>query len=80
MDRTGKPLHSTYTSYTVLVEAPDIILENLTIRNTAGRVGQAVALNVQGDRFVCRNCILLGQPGYPVRRRRRLPGSTTKTA
>ena len=59
-DRTGKPLHSTYTSYTVLVEAPDIILENLTIRNTAGRVGQAVALNVQGDRFVCRNCVLLG--------------------
>ena len=59
-DRTGKPVHSTYTSYTVLVEAPDIILENLTIRNTAGRVGQAVALNVQGDRFVCRNCILLG--------------------
>lgn len=60
VDRTGKPLHSTYTSYTVLVEAPDILLENLTIRNTAGRVGQAVALNVQGDRFVCRNCILSG--------------------
>ena len=60
IDRTGKSLHSTYTSYTVLVEAPDIILENLTIRNTAGRVGQAVALNVQGDRFVCRNCALLG--------------------
>ena len=60
VDRTGKPLHSTYTSYTVLVEAPDIILENLTIRNTAGRVGQAVALNVQADRFVCRNCILSG--------------------
>jgi pectinesterase len=60
LDRTGKTQHSTYTSYTVLVEAQDIILENLTIRNTAGRVGQAVALNVQGDRFVCRNCALLG--------------------
>ncbi|GHB61643.1 pectinesterase family protein [Persicitalea jodogahamensis] len=59
-DRTGKPVHSTYTSYTVLVEAPDIILENLTIRNSAGRVGQAVALNVQADRFVCRNCALIG--------------------
>ncbi len=60
VDRFGKTVHSTYTSYTVLVEAPDVILENLTIRNSAGRVGQAVALNVQADRFVCRNCALLG--------------------
>ncbi|MBO0947089.1 pectinesterase family protein [Fibrella forsythiae] len=59
-DATGKDKFSTYTSYVVLVDAPDIILENLTIRNTAGRVGQAVALHVEGDRFVCRNCILLG--------------------
>jgi pectinesterase len=59
-DWTGKDKYSTYTSYTVLVDAPDIILENLTIRNTAGRVGQAVALHVEGDRFVCRNCALLG--------------------
>ncbi|QHW00026.1 pectinesterase family protein [Spirosoma endbachense] len=59
-DWTGKDKYSTYTSYTVLVDAPDIILENLTIRNTAGRVGQAVALHVEGDRFVCKNCILSG--------------------
>lgn len=59
-DATGKTQFSTYTSYTVLVDAPDIILENLTIENTAGRVGQAVALHVEGDRFVCRNCILKG--------------------
>ncbi|PQA57033.1 pectinesterase family protein [Siphonobacter curvatus] len=59
-DATGKDKFSTYTSYTVLVDAPDIILENLTIRNTAGRVGQAVALHVEGDRFICRNCVLLG--------------------
>lgn len=59
-DATGKDKFSTYTSYTVLVDAPDIILENLTIRNTAGRVGQAVALHVEGDRFVCKNCALLG--------------------
>lgn len=59
-DGTGKDKYSTYTSYTVLVDAPDVILENLTIRNTAGRVGQAVALHVEGDRFVCKNCILLG--------------------
>ncbi|QMW01395.1 pectinesterase family protein [Spirosoma foliorum] len=59
-DWTGKDKYSTYTSYVVLVDAPDIILENLTIRNTAGRVGQAVALHVEGDRFVCKNCVLLG--------------------
>ena len=59
-DWTGNSKYSTYTSYVVLVDAPDIILENLTIRNTAGRVGQAVALHVEGDRFVCKNCILLG--------------------
>ncbi|GAB3986168.1 pectinesterase family protein [Spirosoma daeguense] len=59
-DWTGNSKFSTYTSYVVLVDAPDIILENLTIRNTAGRVGQAVALHVEGDRFVCKNCALLG--------------------
>lgn len=59
-DATGKDKYSTYTSYTVLVDAPDTIIESLTIENTAGRVGQAVALHVEGDRFVCRNCNLKG--------------------
>jgi pectinesterase len=59
-DGTGNDKFSTYTSYTVRVDAPDVILENVTIRNTAGRVGQAVALHVEGDRFVCKNCSLLG--------------------
>ena len=59
-DGTGSDKYSTYTSHTVRVDAPDIILENLTIRNTAGRIGQAVALHVEGDRFVCKNCVLLG--------------------
>ncbi|GAB2530756.1 pectinesterase family protein [Spirosoma aerophilum] len=59
-DWTGKDQYSTYTSYTVFVDAPDTKLENLTIRNTSGRVGQAVALHVDGDRFICKNCILLG--------------------
>lgn len=59
-DATGKDKFSTYTSYTVLVDAPNTIIENLSIENAAGRVGQAVALHVEGDRFVCRNCILKG--------------------
>jgi pectinesterase len=49
----------TYTSYTVLVEGNDCRIENLTIRNTAGRVGQAVALHVEGDRFVAKDCTLI---------------------
>lgn len=49
----------TYTSYTVLVEGNDCSIENITIKNTAGRVGQAVALHVEGDRFVAKNCSLL---------------------
>lgn len=59
-DRFGQDNFSTYTSYTVLVSANDFTAENLTIENTAGRVGQAVALQVEGDRSVIRNCRLLG--------------------
>lgn len=59
-DFTGKDKYSTYTSYTVLVQGNDFTAENLTIRNTAGRVGQAVALHVEGDRCIIRNCNLLG--------------------
>lgn len=50
----------TFTSFTVLVQGNDCRIENLTIRNTAGRVGQGVALHVEGDRFVAKNCTLLG--------------------
>jgi pectinesterase len=59
-DASGKDKFSTYTSYTVLVQGNDFVAENLTIENTAGRVGQAVALHVEGDRCVIRNCRLLG--------------------
>jgi pectinesterase len=56
----GKDKYSTYTSYTVLVQADDFTAEKLTIENAAGRVGQAVALHVEGDRALVRNCRLLG--------------------
>lgn len=59
-DFTGNNKYSTYTSYTVLVQGNDCSLENLTIENTAGRVGQAVALMVEADRFIARNCNVLG--------------------
>lgn len=51
---------STFSSYTVLVQGNDFSAENLTIQNTAGRVGQAVALHIEGDRGIIKNCKLLG--------------------
>lgn len=59
-DAFGKDKFTTYTSYTLLVQGNDFSAENLTIQNTAGRVGQAVALHVEGDRVVIKNCKLLG--------------------
>lgn len=51
---------NTYNSYTLLVQADDVLLENLTIENDAGPVGQAVALHLAGDRIQVRHCRLLG--------------------
>ncbi|MES2775129.1 MAG: pectinesterase family protein [Bacteroidota bacterium] len=56
----NKQKFTTFTTYTMYVAGNDVTIENLTIRNTAGRVGQAVALHVDGDRFVIKNCNLLG--------------------
>lgn len=56
----NKERFSTFNSYTLRVQGNDISIENLTIQNAAGRVGQAVALHVDGDRFLIKNCNLLG--------------------
>lgn len=56
----GQSNIGTFTSYTLKVAGDNIQLENLTIENAAGRVGQAVALHVEGDYFVAKNCRLLG--------------------
>src|SRR5690606_11498346 len=60
IDATGDKNYSTYTSYSLLVAASDCSLEDLTIQNTAGRVGQAVALHTEGDRIAIRRCRILG--------------------
>lgn len=52
--------NSTFYTYTLLVQANDFRLENITVENTAGAVGQAVALHVEGDRCVFHNCRFLG--------------------
>ncbi len=51
---------STFTSYTLLVQGDDIKIENLTIKNSSCGEGQAVALHVEGDRFIAKNCNILG--------------------
>lgn len=60
VDAYGKKHLTTYNSYTVLVQGNDFRAEGLTIQNAAGRVGQAVALHVEADRVVIKNCRLLG--------------------
>ena len=47
-------------SYSTLIEAADFVAENLTFENSAGDVGQAVALRTTGDRAAFRNCRFLG--------------------
>jgi len=59
-DYSGKGNLNTFTSYTVLVQGNDFRAENLTIENAAGPgVAQAVALHVEADRCVFRNCRLI---------------------
>lgn len=60
IDVTGDTKFSTYTSYTLLVQGNDCSLENLTVENTAGKVGQAVTLHTEGDRVSIKNCSILG--------------------
>ena len=59
-DPYGNSKFGTFTSATVLVQGDDFRAENLTIQNTAGRVGQAVALHIEGDRAIVNNCRILG--------------------
>lgn len=54
----------TFRSYSVFVDGRDVTLKNLTVANTSGdenQVGQAIALYVDGDRFLCEDCRLLGR-------------------
>ncbi|MGQ7947006.1 pectate lyase [Flavobacterium sp. WC2509] len=52
--------NSTFYTYTVLVEGDDFFCKNLTIKNTSGPIGQAVALNVNANRALFTNCAFLG--------------------
>jgi pectinesterase len=55
----GKPI-GTFRTPTVQIDADDFTAENITFENSAGPIGQALALRVDGDRVVFRNCRFLG--------------------
>lgn len=55
----GKPI-GTFRTPTVQIDGDGMIWENLTLANSAGPVGQALALRADGDRLVFRNCRFLG--------------------
>jgi pectinesterase len=55
----GRPI-GTFATPTVTIDGDGMIWESLTIANTAGPVGQALALRADGDRLVFRRCRFLG--------------------
>ncbi|PWB24353.1 pectin esterase [Flavobacterium sp. HTF] len=52
--------NSTFYTYTVLVEGDDFSMSNLTIKNTSGDKGQAIALSIVANRVQVSNCIISG--------------------
>ena len=50
----------TFKTFTMKISGNDIVMENLTVENSAAELGQAVALFVEGDRITFRNCRFLG--------------------
>lgn len=52
--------NSTFYTPTLFVEGGEFIARNLTIENTAGEVGQAVALSVFADKVQIENCRIIG--------------------
>jgi pectinesterase len=55
----GKPIGTFRTASTV-IDADDFSAENITFENSAGPVGQALAIRIDGDRVVFRHCRFLG--------------------
>lgn len=55
----GKPI-GTFRTPTVYIDGDGMTWENITLANTAGPVGQALALRADGDCLTFRNCKFLG--------------------
>jgi pectinesterase len=59
-DKLQKGRNSTFHTYTLRVRGNDFHAENLTIINSSGPVGQAVALHIEADRVSIVNTTLKG--------------------
>ena len=60
-NKINKGRNSTFHTSTMSIEADDITIKNLTIKNTAGQENhQAVALSVSGNRCKIENCSIEG--------------------
>lgn len=65
-DYSGKPNpnskrnYGTSDSYTLLVRADEVRIENITIQNSSCDQGQAVSLHIKGSRFIINNSKILG--------------------
>lgn len=59
-DKMQKGRNSTFHTYTLRVRGNDFHAENLTIINSSGPVGQAVALHIEADRVSFVNTTLKG--------------------
>ena len=55
----GKPI-GTFRTPSTFIDADDFTVENITFENSAGPKGQALAIRIDGDRVVFRNCRFLG--------------------
>ncbi len=55
----GRPI-GTFKTPSTTIDADDFTAENLTFENSAGPVGQALAIRTDGDRETFRNCRFLG--------------------
>src|SRR4051812_15157308 len=59
-DYSGKGKLTTFTSYTAKISGNRFTAANITFANSAGPVGQALALYVDADKSVFKNCKFLG--------------------
>jgi pectinesterase len=59
-DYSGRAKLTTFTSYTAKISGNRFRAENISFRNSAGPVGQALALYVDADKAIFKNCRFLG--------------------
>ncbi|WP_346236115.1 pectinesterase family protein [Niabella insulamsoli] len=59
-DYSGRGKLTTFTSFTAKISGNRFAAFNITFENNAGRVGQAVALYVDADKALFRNCRFIG--------------------